>query len=374
MTLSTPPASAWDDEQLAALRQVGDPDADEYVDSLVLGLSPEDRLAWLASAIETLRAVRVSEEAWLLDWENAPVDLPSWVCESLVRSGQDVFDRWSLDITTALFCASLPLAYASGRGAAVLATTSELMLERTAGKRVALTGQMLLDISGSDFLRCGEDGYRTLRRVRLLHACVRASLMHGDPLWPAEARGVPINQEDLMATQLAFTTAVFRAISRLGHRMSDQEELSYLHLWSAVGHLIGIDEAERLTDLGAAEELTDILLERLTEASPQGVELMRTLLDSIAATMPWFLRSFPAALVRRLAGELVADVLEVPHSRWAVAIAATAAVDRAISRSSVGRLALRLPSRLFGRAAIRRSIARDTLATDDQAYWPHRFS
>jgi hypothetical protein len=232
---------------------------------------------------------------------------------------------------------------------------------------------MLLDISGSDFLRCGQAGYRTLRRVRLLHACVRASLLHGNPPWPTQQRGVPINQEDMMGTQLAFTTAVFRAISRLGLRMSEQEQVSYLHLWSAVGHLLGIEEAERLSDPASAEALMEILIDGLEQASPQGVELMSTLLASIGATLPWFLHSYPAALVRRLAGARVADLLEVPRSVWSVPVAATATLERVVSMFPVGRFALRLPSRLFGRAAVRRSIARATHGERDETYWPHRF-
>ena len=106
----------------------------------------------------------------------------------------------------------------------MLASASELDDRRRVLKRVSLTGQMLLDITVPGGLAVGQVGYRTVRRVRLLHACVRALLLLGDAAgnpWPTAARGLPINQQDMMGTQLAFTTAAFEGIERLGYRMPD---------------------------------------------------------------------------------------------------------------------------------------------------------
>ena len=259
------------------------------------------------------------EAAWATEWELRAVDPPPWMDDALLRKGQDVFDAWALDLTTALFCASLPHAYASGRGAAVLASVSELADRRRVEKRISLTGQMLLDITTPGALAVGAVGYRTVRRVRLLHACVRALLLLGDAAgnpWPTPARGLPINQQDMVGTQLAFTIAAFDGIMRLGYRMSKSDKRAYLHLWSVVGHYLGITEAGRLADLAVAKRLTRRLEVSLQETSPWGKALMQTLLDDMsgadarAAALP------PAALVRRLAGHEVADLLDVPHSSW----------------------------------------------------------
>ncbi len=364
-----------DDEWLSALRTIGDAPADAYVAAQLANVDSRRR-EWLTTAISGLRGVTPPDAEWALEWERRPVDPPPWMDDDLLRLGQEVFDAWSLDLTTALFCASLPHAYASGRGAAVLASASELFDPRRVEKRISLTGKMLLDITTPGSLAVGAVGYRTLRRVRLLHAFVRALLLLGDAegnAWPTPTRGLPINQQDLLGTQLAFTIAAFDGIARLGYRMSKRDKRAYLHLWSVVGHYLGITEARRSADLAVAQRLTRRLEVSLVEASPWGTTLMHTLLDDMSARMPGPLRSLPAALVRRLAGAAVADLLAVPRSRWSPALSVAVGVERVVSRATVGRWTLRLPSRLLGRALIGRSIAEGTGAADPAHYWPDQW-
>ncbi len=361
-----------DDEWLSALRTIGDAPADAYV---AAQLADVDSREWLTTAVDALRGATPSAAPWALEWEHRPADPPPWMDDELLRRGQDVFNAWSLDLATVLFCASLPHAYASGRGAAVLAAASELYDPHRVEKRISLTGRMLLDITRPGALTVGAAGYRTLSRVRLLHACVRAQLLLGDAQgkpWPTPVRGLPINQQDLLGTQLAFTIAAFDGIGRLGYRMSKRDQRAYLHLWSVVGHYLGVTEAGRCADLAVAQRITRRLEVSQVEASPWGAVLMRTLLDDMSARMPGPLRSLPAALVRRLAGDPVADLLAVPRSRLAPAVAVAAHVERIVSRATVGRWTLRLPSRLLGRALIGRSIE-EGIGAEPLHYWPHQW-
>lgn len=364
-----------DDEWLSALRTIGDAPADAYVAAQLANVDSR-RQEWLTTAIAALRGVEPPDAPWATAWEGRAVDPPPWMDDDLVRRGQEVFRAWSLDLTTALFCASLPHAYASGRGAAVLAAASELNDPRRVERRISLTGQMLLDVTEAGALVVGAVGYRTVRRVRLLHACVRALLLLGDAAgnpWPTQTRGLPINQQDLLGTQLAFTIAAFDGIARLGYRMGQRDKRAYLHLWSVVGHYLGVTEAGRCADLAFAQRLTRRLEVSLVEASPWGTELMHTLLDDMAERMPGPLRTLPAALVRRLAGDAVADLLAIPRSRWAPAVTVAVGVDRFLSRATIGRWALRLPSSLLGRALIERSIEEGTGAADPARHWPHNW-
>jgi hypothetical protein len=364
-----------DDEWLSALRGIGDAPADAYVAAQLANVESRRR-EWLTAAIAALRGATAPDAAWATEWERRAVDPPSWLDDDLLRKGQDVFDAWALDLTTALFCASLPHAYASGRGAAVLASVSELGDRQRVEKRISLTGQMLLDITTPGALAVGAVGYRTVRRVRLLHACVRALLLLGDAAgnpWPTHVRGLPINQQDMLGTQLAFTIAAFDGIMRLGYRMSTSDKRAYLHLWSVVGHYLGITEAGRLADLAVAKRLTRRLEVSLQETSPWGKVLMQTLLDDMSGRMPRPLRLLPAALVRRLAGHEVADLLDVPHSRLTPVVAVVVGFERLVSRATIGRATLRLPSRLLGRALIGHSIAEGTGAADPVYLWPDQW-
>jgi hypothetical protein len=177
----------------------------------------------------------------------------------------------------------------------------------------------------------------------------------------------------MLGTQLAFTIAAFDGIMRLGYHMSKADKRAYLHLWSVVGHYLGITEAARLADLTVAKRLTRELEVSLQETSPWGKALMQTLLDDMSARMPRPLRSLPAALVRRLAGHEVADLLDVPHSKLAPAVAVVVGFERLVSRATIGRWTLRLPSRMLGRALIGRSIAEGTGADRPAHLWPDQW-
>lgn len=362
-----------DRELLANLRSTGDQAADDFVAALLAGKPADQRRAWLNGAIQDLRRPSV-EPRWAVEWESESVGFPDWVDPELLDRGRLVFDRYSFDLTTALFCASLPFCFASGRGAAVLASASQLYEPEHVDERINLTGRMLLDITSPGGLGPVGAGVRTLRRVRLLHACVRASLLGRRDAWPIDQLGMPINQEDLLATQIAFTTICWTGVERLGAVMSDADKFAYLHLWARAGSLLGITHAADLSDPAVADEVTSIFWQTLEEPSPHGVRLMRTLLGSIATTMPRMFGGLPAGLVRQAAGPRLADMLEVPRTPWAAIIATSAGIDARIATTRFGRQLLRLPSLLLGRASIRRSIARGWAATQSEAHWPDHFA
>ena len=76
----------------------------------------------------------------------------------------------------------------------------------------------------------GGRGFEACLRVRLLHASVRARLAGRG--WDAAAYGVPVNQEDMAATLLAFSYNVLVGVELLkGRRLSPADEDAYLHLW-----------------------------------------------------------------------------------------------------------------------------------------------
>ena len=87
---------------------------------------------------------------------------------------------------------------------------------------------------GIDALLPGGVGWRTALHVRVLHAKVRYAILHrkGKKKWNVKELGVPINQEDMAATLLAFSINVLSGIDLIaGRSVSDQEQIDYLALW-----------------------------------------------------------------------------------------------------------------------------------------------
>lgn len=359
----------FDTGRLPLLRGQGDPAADGVVAGALAGASSEEADEILTKLTRGLRSLDDSPEA--ANWIECVEATPAWVQSTLVAQGQELFTEWSLDVVTSLFCASLPFAYAAAQGVEVLERVSQLAEPRTIARRIAETGQMLLDVSEPGALEPGGRGYQTVRTVRLLHAVIRARLtltppsLHADPMsrsWDSRALGVPINQEDLLGTLLSFTTVVFRAFTQMGIPLEVRAQESYLQLWAAVGALLGIESSASILRPLEAEALTDVIARELHSRSAAGVHLMEVLMGEMELSMPWGLRKLPRSLVRHLGGDTLADTLGVePNAWWGGILPALATMNRLTVRFPSGRAILQAPSRLLGRSMIRMWIDRSIL-------------
>ena len=342
------------EDPLFELRADGDPAADELLQEAV---QQSGRTA--AEILAGLRKPTAEMPSWLHDlldrWAQQGPELPSWSDSRLMAAGQRFFDDYDLAICTALFTASLPSAYAGAQGVVVLARVSQLAEPGTVARRIAETGQMLLDITQPGGLERGGVGYRRIVRVRLLHAAVRGVLLgHDAPggTWPS-ADGIPVNQQDLLATLATFTVMVFRALNRMGVVVSVAEQEAYLHLWTVVGELLGISDATRMWKPQDAQDLTTHLQESLQAPSADGAFLMSVLLDEMEFAMPLGWLRIPRTLVRFLVGDRVADMLAVPKSAWwTPALGVTAGLSKRVNRLPFARRIGMLPAQLVGRRMI----------------------
>lgn len=342
------------EDPLLQLRMDGDPAADELLQEAV---QQSGRTA--AEILRGLRKPSVDMPSWLHDlldmWAERGPELPTWSDSALMTAGQRFFDDYDLAICTALFTASLPSAYAGAQGVGVLARVSQLAEQGTVARRIAETGQILLDITQPAALERGGVGYRRVVQVRLLHAAVRAVLLGSDApggIWPSAA-GIPVNQQDLLATLATFTVIVFRALNRMGVVVSLAEEEAYLHLWAVVGDLLGIAEATRMWKPQEAQNLTTHLQESLQAPTRDGVFLMSVLLDEMEFAMPLGWLRIPRTLVRFLIGDRVAEMLGVPRPAWwSPALEVTAALSKRANRYPFVRRFGMIPAQLVGRRMI----------------------
>jgi hypothetical protein len=330
--------SRWDDSTLDALRQQGDPVADEVVRSHYEGeeAQPADlfrRLVFHPVPDADGSAV----EAYLRD---APEPPPWFDPEAVVRA-QRWFARVGLHIFSALYAASLPTAYACHRGAAVLHLTARLETDVT--RRLNETAQFMLDVMRQGGLERGGAGFQAARRVRLMHAAVRWLIEHDareswDPEW-----GLPINQEDLLETVLTFTHVVYTVFDLTGVAYTEEEANDYLHLWSYVGGLLGVrGDLLPLTRV-SARELMDQVRRRQFGPSTAGTVLTEALLGQASRLLPPGLKGLPASTVRWYIGDNTADLVKVPAGDWTrvlfeplVRLTRVLSVDRAHRRFLAG--------------------------------------
>ena len=93
-------------------------------------------------------------------------------------------------------------------------------------RRLNETFEMVLDsLESIEAMQVGGRGWRSILRVRLLHSSVRLRILSKSTssssssngrTWRSEKDGLPINQEDMMGTLLAFSINVLDSIKRIG--------------------------------------------------------------------------------------------------------------------------------------------------------------
>lgn len=272
------------------------------------------------------------------------IPLPRWVDRDKIEAGQRFFEAYSMEIASALFCASLPMAYTAARGSRVLLETAQLV--SNVKRRITETGRLLFavlepDPGGRPEFEPGSRAYTTLLAIRGFHAGVRRMLREREPWkseWtvPMSTNGstraaaktglhvgeIPINQEDLLGTLATFTVVVIEALAKMGVDVSDDERDAYLHTWLVAGYLMGIDydllrarafnEHEQPLTYFEMQLLRDAIFRRQAAPSPSGQILTRALLGLQEAAVPRILRPLPSAAIRRFIGDDAADMLEVP--------------------------------------------------------------
>jgi ER-bound oxygenase mpaB/B'/Rubber oxygenase, catalytic domain len=301
------------DQHLDGLRLVGDPLGDDIRQECIP--HGEDPRTFARGFLAR------GEPYHLLRNAGVEIDYPAWVDEKQIARGQAFFRDHALEIGSALFCASLPMAYTAVRGSRVLLATSALVSD--VNRRIAETGRLLLDVlmPNPNGLRPGSPGYTTALAVRGFHATVRAMLAGQEP-WRSEWREMPINQEDLLGTLTTFTVVVMEALETMGVEFSREDCDAYVHTWLVVGHLLGIDynqlrrrrfnQRQQPLTYFELQLLRDAIFRRHAGPSPSGQILTRALLNVQEQALPRVLRPMPAAAIRWFIGDDAADWLEVP--------------------------------------------------------------
>jgi ER-bound oxygenase mpaB/B'/Rubber oxygenase, catalytic domain len=308
--------SRWTDALLDRMRELGDPVADGPVAAVFERGGVDEVNALMRTLVRVDQPVPDQLPPELRDYLVETLLMPEWADMGKVKRGQQLFEMYSLQVACCLFCASLPSSYAAAKGVQVLHTTARLVTD--ARRRVMETGRFLIDVATVGGLDEHGKGRRAIQHVRLMHAAVRRLIMARNELTPGMWHcdwGMPINQEDLAGTLLAFSYVFSDPMRRIGVCVGAEDVDAYLHLWNVIGHLLGVREELLVRDGAEATELFDAIRRRQFKASPEGQEFTRALMDLMDELTP--MRRFDDTippLIRHLIGNHTADLLGVPAS------------------------------------------------------------
>ncbi|MGL4630111.1 MAG: oxygenase MpaB family protein [Leadbetterella sp.] len=195
-------------------------------------------------------------------------------------------------------------------------------LKNIAVKRIAETLTFWVDVTETDALKVGENGFQAILKTRFIHSHARYQILKSGT-WKTEEWGLPINSLDMMATNLGFSLVFLDGLRMLNLQPSQEEVEGLFHLWKYLGHLQGIP-MELLPD---TEEEAIRLLYIWTLNQPSGDKDSLALAQSLI-NLPWHMSSIGGrfnkwalytanlAFMNFFLTQNALDSMQVPSSGW----------------------------------------------------------
>lgn len=307
------PARLFPDELLTRYRQQGDAPADAVIAAVTETKGPTGLrvlMNWLAdtsdfNADKQPEPVRAFFEAY--------AQLPDWAEPERMKRGMAFFKKHAGLIGLALGTYSLPYTYLGADGVQLLWLTERI--KNDTARRLQETGEWVFAVNNPKEWVSEKAISRTLK-IRLIHAGARwFGLQSGR--WNMDW-GMPVNQEDMAGTNLAFSYIVLRGLRKAGVTTTEPEEEDYLHHINVIGYVNGIAQELLPANLREAYHLDRAIARRQFRPSEAGVGLTRALLNAIAGAggaatdRPEAVRNLAAAQMRFFLGDAHADALGIP--------------------------------------------------------------
>lgn len=231
-------------ERIARALMSGDPLADAVLDAIERGDTSMARVREALDAAVAGEPAPRGQPAEVRDFVRAVTEIPDWVDPALADQGARVCLRAGLTGQDVLGDLALLGGYRPAATTEVLTSTGRLTGEGTA-TRVAETMAWWHAVAAPGGWRPGSPGWEMTVHVRLMHAKVnRAMLAKG---WDVEAKGLPINQADMAATNGLFSATFLLGTLVLGIPHKPADARAVMHLWRWMGGVMGV-EADFLHD------------------------------------------------------------------------------------------------------------------------------
>ncbi len=314
MPSQTEPNAFFTDELLQQMRREADPVADELVAALMQTGDRQAMHGWWDSVTVNGNSLPADLPEPVKYYLQETQNLPAWADKRRMQRGHRFFARHAPAMLSILGCLSLPYCYAAADGAQVLWLSQRIRNDTR--RRLAETAQFLLDVMAPDAFGPRGKGIRSIQKVRLIHAVARHYAGHSEN-WD-DAWGVPVNQEDMAGTNLAFSYIVLQGLQKLNVQWTKPEAEDFLYLWNVIGTMLGLDARLLPADLQAAYWLDRKIAARHFRRSEAGTGLTKALLQSLyELNESTVTQAFADAYMRYLLGDAVADLLEVPPANGA---------------------------------------------------------
>ncbi|WP_162534018.1 oxygenase MpaB family protein [Dietzia lutea] len=217
----------------------GDPAADALLEAISRGDTSMSRLREALDEAIAGRPLPADEPEEVHAFVRSVTDLPDWLDPDLADRGARVCLRAGLTGQDVLGDLALLGGYRPSATTEVLTSTGRLTGEGTS-RRIAETMAWWHAVAAPGGWRPGSRGWEMTVHVRLMHARVNRAML--DKGWDTAAKGMPINQGDMAATNGLFSATFLLGTLVLGIPHSPRDARAVMHLWRWVGLVMGVDE------------------------------------------------------------------------------------------------------------------------------------
>lgn len=274
----------WHDLNLDDLRQVMDPDADAAVSSLYKSRAFNSLRDMLKDMARNDTFVPDSMPGGIRDFLTTELQfVPTAEDIAAFERAHRVWRENGVQFIFILFFRSLPYTYMAEKPANVLRMTK--ILEAHPQRRIFETAQFVFDVSDKEWWTPGKRGLITALKIRLMHAAMRYNLLYNPEgeAWDKEAWGMPISQEDLIATNQVFSLEFIKGMAILGQPLDEEDQNAWFHTWKMIGKIMGIQDNLLCRNKEEAWTLQKAMYNHLfPDDNRAGIALAKALVETLA--------------------------------------------------------------------------------------------
>jgi hypothetical protein len=273
--------------------------ADEPADALIqkMFITNKQNELYAALKISEAEIVKGKHKQDVFRFLKTRKSEPLWYDEKRILSGQHFFEQYGMEIMTLLGAMALPYCYAGTPGNKALYLSEKM--RQSPAKRLADTAEFIVQVSSAGTLSKSGLGPIHINKTRLIHAIARYYVQKSawDNSW-----GLPINQEDMAGTNLAFSYIIITGLLKSGFVLDAKQKEDFIYLWRYIGYQLNINEELLAGSIKEAHLLTKQIEKRNFRKSAEGVALCQSLIQYYKSAVPADKSFFVEAQIRYLLG------------------------------------------------------------------------
>ena len=229
--------------------------------------------------------------------------LPQWFDAERISKGQNFYKKFATPVMTLLGGLSLPYCYAASPGNKALYLSDKM--RKSPGKRLVDTADFIISVSTAINISENSEAQISINKLRLIHAVARYYILNSNN-WSMEW-GLPINQEDMAGTNLAFSYIIINGLQKTGYMMTNREKENFLALWRYIGYQLYIEDELLPSTLKEAELLEKTIRNRHFKKSEEGFTLAKELITYYKSMTKGIDSYLVESQIRYWLGPLAAD-------------------------------------------------------------------